>query len=58
MFNVNYILMHKNKAVVEIKLDDQTSSISSIGEVFAKEHVPLGVQVIENQIDRGHLNEW
>ncbi|MEI3612259.1 HipA domain-containing protein [Pseudogracilibacillus sp. SO30301A] len=55
---MNYVLMHKRKPVAEIKLDKQTSSISKIGEVFAKEHVPLGIEVKKGQINRGGLNEW
>lgn len=58
MLQVNYTLMHKRKPVAEIKLDKQTSSISKIGEVFAKEHVPLGVEVKKEQIHRGELNQW
>lgn len=55
---MNYTLMHKRKPVAEIKIDKQTSSISKIGEVFAKEHVPLGIEVKKGQIHRGDLNQW
>lgn len=55
---MKYILMHKKIPVVEINLDKQTSSISSIGEVFAEEHVPLGISIKKGKVSRGDLNEW
>lgn len=50
--------MHKKIPVAEIKIDSHTSSISSIGEVFDEEHVPLGVPSRKGVIDRGLLNDW
>lgn len=55
---MNYVLMHKKKPVADIELDEHTSSISSIGELYEKEHVPVGIPVKKDNIDRGALNEW
>ncbi|WP_017690364.1 HipA domain-containing protein [Paenibacillus sp. PAMC 26794] len=53
-----YTLMHKNEPVAEIKLDEATVSISAIGQVYAKHHVPVGIPVKKGKIDRAALNEW
>ncbi len=57
-WNTSYTLMHKNEPVAEIELDEATVSISSIRQVYAKQHVPVGVPVKTGQIDRAALNEW
>jgi hypothetical protein len=55
---MKYILMHKNISVAELEIDEATSVISSIGSVFAENHVPIGIAVKDNLIDRSALNEW
>lgn len=55
---LQYILMHKNVPVVEIELDEQTSSISSIGVLYEEKHVPIGIPINKNGINRAALNEW
>ncbi|KWX76969.1 excisionase [Paenibacillus riograndensis] len=57
-WNKSYTLMHKNKPVAEIELDEATVSISAIGQVYAKQHVPVGIPVKKGKIDRAGLNEW
>ncbi len=52
------MLMHKNEPVAEIELDEATSSISAIGQVYAERHVPVGIPVKKGRIDRTALNEW
>lgn len=54
----SYTLMHKNEPVAEIELDKATVSISAIKQVFAMQHVPVGVTVKKGTIDRAALNEW
>ncbi|WP_240941924.1 hypothetical protein [Paenibacillus sp. HB172176] len=54
----NYMLMHKNEPVAEIKLDEATASISAIGQVYATPHAPVGISVRKGRIDRAALNEW
>ncbi|WP_019909024.1 HipA domain-containing protein [Paenibacillus sp. HW567] len=56
--NKSYTLMHKNEPVAEIELDEATVSISAIGQVYAKQHVPVGITVKRGKIDRAALNEW
>lgn len=55
---MKYILMHKTIPVVEIEIDEASSSISTIGKVYSKDHVPLGIPVRKGEINRGVLNEW
>lgn len=50
--------MHKNEPVVEIELDEATVSVSAIGQVYAKQHVPVGIPIHKGKIDRASLNEW
>lgn len=53
-----YILMHKNIPVAEIKLDTAAGSVSAVGEIYAKAHIPVGVAVKNGRIDRAGLNGW
>ncbi|MNZ44431.1 hypothetical protein D3C78_620620 [compost metagenome] len=57
-WNKSYTLMHKNEPVAEIELDEATVSISAIGQVYAKQHVPVGIPFKKGKIDRAALNEW
>ncbi len=52
------ILMHKRTAVVELKFDNETGYIQKIGDVFALEHLPVGVGMKRGTIDRAALNTW
>lgn len=53
-----YFLMHKNIKVAEITIDAATGSIVSVGDIYAETHIPVGIAVKKNQIDRGALNHW
>lgn len=57
-WNKFYTLMHKSEPVAEIELDEATNSISAIGQVYAPQHVPVGIRVKDRNIDRAALNEW
>lgn len=57
-FYTQYILMHKNMAAAGIELDAASGSISAIGEIFAENHVPVGIPIKKGRIDRAALNEW
>lgn len=50
--------MHKQTPVVEINLDEQTSSIAKIGEIHDEKHVPIGIEVKKGNVNRASLNEW
>lgn len=54
----SYMLMHKNIPVAEVELDEATASISAIGQIFSKQHIPIGIPVKRGKIDRAALNEW
>lgn len=51
-------LMHKHSAVVELNLDNETGFIQKIGDVFAPEHLPVGVGLKRGVVDRAALNAW
>lgn len=53
-----YILMHKQIPVAELELDTASGVIVSIGRVHDKAHVPVGISVRGENIDRCALNEW
>jgi len=55
---MKYMLMHKNTTVAEIELDDVSCTIFGIGEVYALEHVPIGVAVENRIVDRAVLSDW
>lgn len=50
--------MHKNKPVLDLVLDEHTSSISVIGDVHSKEHIPVGIPLKKGKVDRASLNGW
>lgn len=55
---VRYTLMHKEVCVAEMELDETTGYIKKIGELYSAEHLPVGIAVKKNIIDRAALNEW
>lgn len=52
------VLMHKRILVAEIELDDATGFIQKIGEIYAPEHLPVGVSVKNGMVDRSDFNAW
>ena len=52
------ILMHKRTRVASIELDDATGFIQKIGEIYAPEHLPVGIHVRHGVADRTELNQW
>jgi hypothetical protein len=55
---MEYILTHRKTPVAEIEIDEETSSVSKIGGVFATEHLPIGISVKSGCPNRSDLNEW
>lgn len=53
-----YMLMHGNIPVVEVTLDVVSGAIVSIGAVKEISHLPVGIPVRKQIIDRSALNEW
>ena len=58
---MKYILMHKNKEVADIDIDDVLGRITAVNDVIHMEHLPVGIvhPLCHNEvIDRGTLNKW
>lgn len=53
---MEYTLMHKDISVLEIELDEATSSMQKLGAVHHLEHLPLGTVSKHSVIDRAALN--
>ncbi len=51
-------LMHKCTPAVELNLDNGTGFIQKIGDIFAPEHLPVGVGIKRGIVDRAALNAW
>lgn len=52
------MLMHKRIAVAEMELDDATGFIKKINQVYAPEHLPVGVPIKKGVVDRKEFNDW
>ena len=52
------MFMHKRIAVAEIELDDATGFIKKINQVYAPEHLPIGVPIKKGIADRKEFNDW
>ena len=50
--------MHKNTEVAELVIDEATAAIIRIGQLYAPEHLPLGVKNLKGELDRRELNDW
>ena len=58
---MKYTLMHKNFAVADVEIDEDLGVITSIDNLSAREHLPVGVvhQLRhEETVDRYALNHW
>ena len=55
---MKYIFMHQNIPVSELEMDESTGLIRKVNQVFAPEHLPAGVLVKKDGIDRAALYEW
>lgn len=58
---MKYTLMHKNIAVADVEIDEDLGVITSIDNLSAREHLPVGVvhQLRhEETVDRYALNHW
>ena len=52
------LLMHKRTPVASIEIDDASGYIQKIGEIFALEHLPVGIAVRNGIPDRTAFNTW
>lgn len=55
---MQYTLMHKNNAVLDMELDEVTSSIQRIDAVYRSEHLPVATASRRDGVDRAALNAW
>ena len=55
---MNYVLMHKDIPVASFALDAETSAIIRINELYDRAHLPVGIPVRKQQVDRAALNDW
>ena len=55
---MQYTLMHKNIAVLDMELDEVTSSIQRIDAVYRSEHLPVATASRRDGVDRAALNAW
>lgn len=55
---MEYTLMHKGIPVLDIELDEATSSVQKIGSIYHVEHLPLGTISRQGDVDRAALNTW
>lgn len=53
-----YYLKHKNLNVLEMEIDEETSTIVKVLNVIEAEHIPLGVRFEHQIVDRKALNHW
>lgn len=52
------MFMHKRMTVAELELDDATGFIKKINQVYAPEHLPIGVPIKKGVVDRKAFNDW
>ena len=55
---MEYTLMHKDLPVLDIELDEATSSVQRIGTAYHPEHLPLATVSRRGVVDRAALNTW
>ncbi len=55
---MRYTLMHKNIAVAELILDDETGFIQKIEKTYEPKHLPVGISQKRGITDKSELNAW
>jgi len=55
---MNYILMHRKIPVAEIVIREKKARISAIGNVFNREHLPIGITIQDGKPDIDDLEDW
>lgn len=55
---MEYTLMHKDIPVLDLDLDEATSSVRKILAAYHPEHLPLGTASKQGGADRAALNAW
>lgn len=55
---MHYTLMHKNREVADLSMDEMTGVIEKVNALYNEQHLPVGVKVKKGMADRAALNEW
>lgn len=55
---MRYMLCHRTISIALLELDESTGTISGVSEVFAPEHLPVGIGFVQGRVDRASLNAW
>jgi hypothetical protein len=50
--------MHKRTPVALLTFSDETAAVEKVGKVFAPEHLPIGVGMMNGKPNKGTINEW
>jgi hypothetical protein len=50
--------MHRKLPVLELEIDEETAALLQIGEILHPEHIPVGVQMVDEKPSRRSLNQW
>lgn len=58
MAKMKYCLKHKNITVLEMEIDNEASVISKVTRIMNPNHIPFGVRLDKEIIDRKALNHW
>jgi len=53
-----YTLMHRAIPVMDIELDEITGGITGLGDILNQKHIPVGIKILKNTVDRASLNKW
>ena len=53
-----YYFMHKNIPVAEVELDENTGNFTAVKGLGKTEHLPVGVRVKKDRIDKVSFNDW
>ena len=50
--------MHKHISVIQMEIDDITGFILKIGKIYNQNHLPIGIPIKKEVVDRAALNAW
>jgi hypothetical protein len=50
--------MHRKIAVAELVIDAEDAKILEIGDIYAPEHIPVGIKYKDGVLDKKETNEW
>ena len=50
--------MHKHIPVIQMEIDDITGFILKIGKIYNQNHLPIGIPIKKEVVDRAALNAW